>query len=307
MVRAGSKSLITLILLVFFVGFAARADEAADSEAPLPLPSFSDPYAALSPLDLESELKPLPASKAEQPKSKELKPQDAVQAPAEGAGVELRLPKNLCEAGTMVWGSRETGYRSCKALGRGQTVFGSLRLLGGLKKTQSSYKSWIIGETPMSLRSTIDIKHREHFGTDTHYDYCMYRPDTETNGASIHERPDSSIGRFTLDTGPSVHRGKQKWGELPGGTSRSRRYIAPVRLTRVPDERNRAYRSQGRLTSRDDLWIHSHEMLRNEAPLEGLSTWGCPRLPQACQIEFQAWVLSENAAGRHPLLRIVQE
>ncbi len=298
---------ILLILILFFTSLPTLADEASDTQAPLVRPRFSDPYADLSDAALLGRVKPLPALQRVLRKSIDLRSQVAASAPSEGFDVELRLPKNLCEAGTITWGSPQSGYRSCKALGRGQTVFGSLRLLAGLKKTQSAYKSWTIGQLPMRLRSTIDIKHREHFGTDTSYEYCMYKPDTESNGASVSERPGSQVGHYLLDTGPTLHSGKQKWGERSEGMSGEGRYILPVRMTRVVHESNRPWLRVGRLLSRSDFWIHSHELIRNDAPLEGLSTWGCPRLPQSCQVEFQAWVAAENAAGRQPKLRIVQE
>jgi hypothetical protein len=81
----------------------------------------------------------------------------------------------------------------------------------------------------------------------------------------------------------------------------------PVRMTPLVSDQNEAYRSHGALLERSDFWIHAHENLRDAMPLESSSTYGCPRLPRACEEEFQAWVEERNTRGILPVLAIFEE
>jgi hypothetical protein len=78
-------------------------------------------------------------------------------------------------------------------------------------------------------------------------------------------------------------------------------------MTPIVSEGNEAYRNQGALLRRKDFWIHAHENLRDTMPLESSSTYGCPRLPRACEEEFQAWVEERNVRGILPVLAIFEE
>ena len=282
--------------------FASLAHAEGPPKPPLPLPIFRDPFAGLSDAEVEARVPHFRTERAPTVLSRELVPQVAVQSPAPGADVEIVLPKNRCAPGIMTWGSQEEGFTSCRVLGRGQTVFASLRTLAGLRATQRAYRSWSIGQTSISHRAEW-VKYKEHFGTERDYDYCMFKPDIETNGATIRERPVSTIGHYTLDTGRDIHRGKEYWGTRIG----SSQLLMPVRMTAIYSPENEAYRNQGDLLKRDDFWIHSHENIRDEIPLETSSTFGCPRLSRACEQEFQEWVAVQNARSKLPVLRIVEE
>ncbi|MEO5667817.1 MAG: hypothetical protein ABIR96_07160 [Bdellovibrionota bacterium] len=282
------------------MSLAAHSEE---KPKPKPLPVFKDPYAALNDTELEAKVQPLLAQPATLVLSQEILPTpNVLPIMSEGVDIEIVLPHNRCEAGTMTWGSLATGYTSCRVLGRGQTIFATLRELAGLKATQRDYRSWTIGQTPVPMKAEW-IKPKEHFATAAEYDYCMFRPDIEENGASIHARPRSTIGRFTLDTGVKIHPGKEYWGTHPGTS----RLLMPVRMTPVPSPENEAYRNQGDLLKRSDFWIHSHENIRDPMPLESSSTFGCPRLPRACEENMQEFVAAQNATGKLPILLIIEE
>lgn len=288
--------------LFALAGFASFAHAVENPKAPPPLPIFRDPFAGLSDAELEARVPHFAAERTPTILSRELVPRVALEGPEPGADVEIVLPKNRCAPGLITWGSREEGFRSCRILGRGQTVFASLRTLAGLKATQRAYRSWSIGQTNISHRAEW-IKQKEHFGTESQYDYCMFKPDIQTNGATIRERPVSTIGHYVLDTGRDIHRGKESWGTRID----SSQLLIPVRMTAIYSPENEAYRDQGDLLRRDDFWVHSHENIRDEIPLETSSTFGCPRLSRACEQEFQAWVAVQNARAKLPVLRIIEE
>jgi hypothetical protein len=290
-------------MLSILVSGAVRADESSDVPKPPPFPIFRDPYKGLSDAELLEKVPHLKAVRGPAIPSSEIRPEtNAEPIQSVGADVEIVLPKNRCETGYLTWGSLEQGYTRCRVLGRGQTVFASFRELAGLRATQSKYRGWIIGETGLSHRAEW-IKNKEHFGTRADYDYCMYRPDYQYNGASVRERPRSTIGHYTLDSNKKIHPGKTYWGTRLGSSA----LLVPVRMTPVVSPENEAYRNEGDLLKRGDFWIHSHENKRDSIPLETSSTFGCPRLSRACEQVFQAWVENENLRGKLPRLIIVEE
>ncbi len=302
-VIVGAQKFLASALLVFFFTSFAIARESSDVPKPPPMPQFRDPYALLSDAELEAKIPVLKAQSSSLVLSGEIFPESGAQPiQAEGVDVEVVLPQNRCEAGTLTWGSPDEGYTRCRVLGRGQTLFASLRDLAGLKATQRDLRNWVIAETPVSLKAEW-IKNKEHFGTQSHYDLCMFRPDVEFNGATIKTRPRSTIGRYALDTGKRIHKGKKTWGTRLN----SAELLMPVRMTPLVSDQNEAYRNQGALLERKDFWIHAHENLRDAMPLESSSTYGCPRLPRACEEEFQAWVEERNARGILPVLAIFEE
>lgn len=298
-----ASKILTAALLIFSFTSRARASESSDVPKPIPMPKFRDPYAALSDAELEAAIPVLKAQSSSLVLSGEILPEAGAQPiQSEGADVEVVLPQNRCETGYLTWGSADEGYTRCRVLGRGQTLFASLRDLAGLKATQRDLRNWVIAETPVSLKAEW-IKNKEHFGTQAQYDLCMFRPDFEFNGATVRTRRRSTIGRYTLDTGKQVHQGKKSWGTRLN----SNELLMPVRMTPIVSDGNEAYRNQGALLRRSDFWIHSHENLRDTMPLESSSTYGCPRLPRACEEEFQAWVAERNARGILPVMAILEE
>jgi hypothetical protein len=298
-----AQKIIASALLSFSFMSLGFASESSDVPKPPPMPKFRDPYAALNDAELAAKIPVLKAQSTSLLLSGEILPESGAQPiQAEGVDVEVILPQNRCETGTLTWGSADEGYTRCRVLGRGQTLFASLRDLAGLKATQRDLRNWVIAETPVSLKAEW-IKNKEHFGTQSQYDFCMFRPDVEFNGASIRTRPRSTIGRFTLDSGKLIHKGKKSWGTRLDSSE----LLMPVRMTPIVSEGNEAYRNQGALLARKDFWIHAHENLRDTMPLESSSTYGCPRLPRACEEEFQAWVEGRNARGILPVLAIFEE
>lgn len=289
--------------LGFLFFTSSRRDVDADEHAPLPLPRFLNPYENLSDEQIKEDVSVLSASEKVLHIAQELHPEKSVEViPDKDVGVDILLPRNRCELGTIRWGSQDEGYSQCKVLGRGETLFGSLKLLAGLKATQKTYKSWQIGEMPTAVLSSA-IKYKEHFGTDKEYGYCMYRPESESNGATLTTRPDTTIANYYLDTGSNIHPGKDKWGK----DAESRKFLLPVRMTKIQASANQKYSNEGMLIYRNDFWIHSYEDAKDSMPLEAHSTWGCPRVSHSCMKEIQEWVATQNEKGIKPLMRVRQE
>jgi hypothetical protein len=273
----------------------------ADEEKPMSLPKFENPFEADTDEVIATKVTVLPVQDTNLHLSKEIPVERSLVPLPEGVDVEILLPRNRCELGTLRWGSREEGVYECRVLGRGQSVFGSLKLLAGLQATQKAYKKWTIGTLPRALTAKA-IKKKEHFGTEAEYTHCMFSPESVTNGSTITERPHSKIGHYLLDTGKRLHPGKEKWGHRLDAKG----YLVPVRMNKVDDPGNKAYANEGILLQRYDFWLHSHENGKDEFPLEAHSTWGCPRLTRSCVTEVQAWVAKQNEAGKKPML-VVRE
>lgn len=214
--------------------------------------------------------------------------------------VEVFLPKNRCETGFVRWGDPVKGFRKCIILGRGESFFGNIEDFNKAKKANpKTYKEWIVGELPESVVKT-DVDEDEQLGKDTTYTHCMYRPETQFNGASITLRENSTIGQYNLDTGEKIHPGKDKWGK------QGDQFLLPIRMNKIADPRNAKYDKEGKLTQRDNFWFHSHKNKYLNSPLEGLSTWGCVRMPPSCIIEMQRWVSEANDQSLKPQARVTQ-
>jgi len=233
--------------------------------------------------------------------SEAIVPQTAAIKVEEENVIEIYIPENRCQTGWIKWGNEETGYFKCPTLGRGDSVIGSLQLLAGLKAKVSEYNSWILSENAGAFTEK-NTKPNSRFEGENSYNYCLSRPENLTNGNTIAFRPDTTIGVYDLQTGPKVHDGKEEWGTVPG----SKRRLLPLKMVKIPDARVNRYASEGRLITRDDFWVHSHENDRDAWPLEAISTWGCPRLSRRCQVAIQKWTASALAEGR-PLRLKVQE
>ncbi len=274
----------------------------SDQIKPLPLPKFVNPFDADTDDVIASKVKVLRAESQNLHIAKSLTSRPVNVTMPEGVDVEIWLPRNRCELGWIRWGTKETGISECQVLGRGQSIFGSLKLLAGLQATQKSYATWNIGELPRPL-TAVAVKNKEHFGSDTEYTHCMFKPESENNGSTITTRENSKIGHFLLDTGAKLHRGKEKWGRIPDSKS----YLLPVRMNKIDDPSNRKYSKEGILIYRYDIWMHSYEDAKDEFPLEAHSTWGCPRLPRSCMQEVQQWVAEQNALDKKPYMIVHQE
>jgi hypothetical protein len=214
--------------------------------------------------------------------------------------VEVFLPKNRCETGFLRWGDPVKGFRKCLILGRGESFFGNLEDFNKAKKANpKTYKDWIVGELPESLNKN-DVDEDEQLGKNPTYTHCMYRPETQFNGATITYRKNSTIGSYSLDTGEKIHPGKEKWGK------QGDQFLLPIRMNKIADPRNENYDKEGKLTQRDNFWFHSHKNKFLNSPLEGLSTWGCVRMPPSCMIEMQRWVSEANEKELKPQANVIQ-
>jgi hypothetical protein len=215
--------------------------------------------------------------------------------------VEVFLPRNRCETGFVKWGDRQNGYRKCRILGRGETLFGTLEDLIKAKRVKpSSYKEWIVAELPRAIPRD-EVQSDEQLSNTSSFEHCMYKPEFRTNGASVTTRLQSSIGTYNMATGRKVHPGKPSWGTKKG------RYLLPVRMLKIADSRNSRYAGEGDLIKRDAFFFHAHPDEKVDFALESLSTWGCLRMSHSCMEDYQAWVDQNYLLGVVPGMIVVQD
>ena len=268
----------------------ARAFEAKkffydESKKPLKLPRFENPYEGLSEEQVKEKVNVLPFMNAMGIASSEILPVAAKVKIELDGWIEIFIPTNRCETGWIKWGDEESGYFKCRALGRGDSVLGPLALLAGLKEKVASYKIWQLSQNAGGFNNK-NTKPNSRFEGVSDLSYCLSRPETETNGMTISQRPNSSVGTYQIQTGKTIHPGKEEWGQQPGNNNKR---LLPLKMIKIDDPRNSAYAHEGKLLARNDFWVHSHQNERDEWPLEAVSTWGCPRLPRNCMAALQKW------------------
>ncbi|NCN28103.1 hypothetical protein GW915_11050 [bacterium] len=218
--------------------------------------------------------------------------------------VEIYLPANRCDLGWVKWGDEESGYKKCRALGRGETKFGSVERLERLRSQSKHYDDWTIGDLPAPVDFDFLKEKERDYVSGSQAEACLFKPDYWSNGKTISKRPTGSLGTYKLYTkasGSQYHRAKSAWGRDSEGS-----LLPGVKMIEIKSEEDKKYARKD-LLDRYDFYLHSHENDKEDHPLEALSTWGCPRLPLHCQEDFYQWVFEKNAAGVTPEIIIRED